>query len=100
MRLADRWGCFRDLKVAQQVFGNGQEAFFVWRHKPVIADFDEIFRQYMLQEPMDKIKYGKSVGLPLIGVTVFKAEGHLLVFEFFDAVVCNSDPVDVRGQVF
>ena len=49
---------------------------------------------------MDKIQYGQSGGLPLIGVAVFKAEGHLVVFELFDAVVGNRDPVDVRGQVF
>ncbi len=49
---------------------------------------------------MDKIKCRQSGWLPLIGVAVFKAEGDISVFELFDAVVGDSDSVDIGRQVF
>ena len=54
----------------------------------------------MLQEAVDKIKYRQSGCLPLISVAVFKPEAHLPVFKLFDAVVGDSDSVDIRRQVF
>ena len=54
----------------------------------------------MLQEAMDKIKCRQSDCLPLISVAVFKPEADLPVFELFDAVVGDSDSVDIRRQVF
>ena len=53
----------------------------------------------MLQEAMDKIKCRQSDCLPLISVAVFKPEADLPVFELFDAVVGDSDSVDIRRQV-
>ena len=49
---------------------------------------------------MDKFGCRHSGGLPLIGVAVFKTEAHLPVFKLFDAVVVDSDSVDIRRQVF
>ena len=53
----------------------------------------------MLQESMDKIKCRQRGCFPLISVAVFKPEAHLPVFELFDAVVGDSDSVDIRRQV-
>ena len=86
--------------VAQQVIGNGQEVFPVRRHKSVIADFDETFWHDMLQETVDKIKNWQCCCFPLIGLAVFKSESDVIVFEFFDAVVGNSDSVNIRREVF
>lgn len=41
----------------------------------------------MLQKPVDKINHWQCFCFPLIGAAVFKAEGHLIVFDAFDAVV-------------
>ena len=54
----------------------------------------------MLQEPVDKFKRRHSGCFPLIGVAVFKAEAHLIVFELFYAVVGDGNSVDIRRQVF
>ena len=86
--------------VAQQVIGNGQEVFPVRRHKSVIADFDKFFGKHMLKEPMNEIRCRQSGRFPLMRLAVFKTEGHLAVFEFFDSVVGNSHSVEVRGEVF
>ena len=48
---------------------------------------------------MDKIKYRQSGCLPLIGVAVFKPEADLPVFELFDAVVGDSDSIDITQML-
>ena len=93
-------GDLQEIGWAQQVFGDRQQVSFIGGHKSIIADFDEAFWQYMLQEAVDEIKGGQGCCFPLVGVAVFKAEGDLIIFELFDAVVGDSDSVDIRGQVF
>ena len=54
----------------------------------------------MLQKPMDEIKCWQGECLPVTSMAVFKSEADLPVFELFDAVVGNSDSVDIGRQVF
>ena len=54
----------------------------------------------MLQEPMDEIKCRQGDCFPQTSMAVFKSEADLPVLELFDAVVGNSDSVDIGRQVF
>ena len=54
----------------------------------------------MLQEALHEFKSGQCCGFPQSGLTVFMPEGYESIFKLFDAVVGNSDPLDVGGQVF
>lgn len=72
----------------------------VGTEEAVISDFDETLGQHVLEESSDEFFCRKSHRFPLSAAAGSEAEGHLSIFELFDAVVGDGDSPDVRGQVF
>ena len=103
MRTGTRLMLFYDgsryVSVTKQVFDNRQQVLFIVGHKSVISDFNQPFWQHMLQEPVDKFKNRQCDGFPLVGRAVFEPEGDVVIFQLFNAVVGDSDSVDIGGQV-
>lgn len=54
----------------------------------------------MLQEAVHKFKNRSGDGVPLIRATVFEPEADLAIFQLFNAVVGDSDSIDIGRQVF
>jgi len=88
------------MDTAQEVLGDRQQVSFIWRKKPEIAYLDEAFWEYMLKKTADKIDCRQGCSLALPGAAVFKPESNVAVFQFFDAVVGNSDSIHIGGEIF
>ena len=84
----------------KQIFGHSQEVAFARGEKSIVTDFDKAFWEHVLQKATNKLKGRNRLVFPVIGLAVFIAEGYRAVFEFFDSIVGNGHPIDIRGQIF
>jgi hypothetical protein len=67
--------------------------------EPVGTDFLEALGEDMLEKPRDEAVDGQGEALGLLGAGIDVAESDAVVFEGFDAIVGQSDPMDVAGEI-
>jgi hypothetical protein len=54
----------------------------------------------MLQETPDEFFCGQSTTIFFFGLGVAVSKGYQVIFQFEQAVVADSNPEDIRGQIF
>ena len=57
------------------------------------------FGQNMLQKAAQELHCRQTHGLPFTGGCILVTEGHMFVFQVYDAVIGDGDPVDIAAHV-
>jgi hypothetical protein len=66
-----------------------------------MPDLHEPVRQYVKQEPPDKLIGFKRHDLAFVVISIVSPpEGDLIVFELYEPVVADRDPVGVSAEIF
>jgi hypothetical protein len=80
---------------------NVEKSFFVGgAEEAIISDLNEAFRKNMLKEPTNELESGKGGALGLSSVRILVLEGDLMVLDIDNPFIGESNPVDIRSEVF
>ncbi len=91
------------LKIAggggEQLSGLLQQLPLGGAEQAVVTDFDEAWRQDVLQETMDELLGGDGAVLELVSGGLLVGESDLAIFQLTQAVVADSDAEDIRSEI-
>ena len=65
----------------------------------VVADFNEAWREDVLQEAADELVRAHGAVLELLSGGLFIGESDVALFQFTQTVVAEGDAEDVRGEI-
>lgn len=65
----------------------------------VVADFDEAWREDVLEEAADELLCLEGAVLELVRGRLFVRESELIIFQFAQAVVAHGNAKDVGGEI-
>ena len=76
-----------------------EQVTVVGAEQAVVTDFDEAWREHVLEEAANELCSSDGAVLELLAGGFFKSESDVAVLQFAQAVVADGDAKDVRGEI-
>jgi len=83
----------------EQLPGLGEQVTVVGAEQAVVTDFDEAWREDVLEEATDELSRGHRAVLELLGGGFLVRESDVPIFQLAQAVIADRDAKDVRGEI-